>query len=102
MDIMIMVITIAGMYISSSSPKVDFLPDNAYRFILMAIPLWGLYANMIAQLISQVSSHFIIHYHRKIENKARDKSKIYSRKNTLENTNKKVLLRTHQFGRPHR
>jgi len=66
MDIMIMVITIAGMYISSSSPKVDFLPDNAYRFILMAIPLWGLYANMIAQLISQVSSHFIIHYHRHV------------------------------------
>lgn len=28
--------------------------------------MWGLYANMIAQLISQISSHFIIHYHRRI------------------------------------
>ena len=28
--------------------------------------MWGLYANMIAQMISQISSHFIIHYHRRI------------------------------------
>jgi len=32
----------------------------------MIVPLWGLYANMIAQLLSQISSHFIIHYHRKV------------------------------------
>jgi len=30
------------------------------------IPRWGLYANLIAQLISQVSSHYIIYYHRTI------------------------------------
>jgi len=28
--------------------------------------MWGLYANMIAQLISQMSSHYIIHCHRRI------------------------------------
>ena len=31
----------------------------------MVVPMWGLYANMIAQVLSQVSSHFIIHYHQK-------------------------------------
>ena len=29
-------------------------------------PKWGLYANLMAQIISQISSHFIIHYHRRI------------------------------------
>ena len=34
--------------------------------IVMLVPLWGLFANMIAQIISQISSHFIIYYQRKI------------------------------------
>lgn len=37
---------------------------------LLVAPLWGLYANMIAQLVSQVSSHFIIYYHRLVANAA--------------------------------
>ena len=37
---------------------------------LLVIPKWGLYANMIAQLISQLSSHYIIHYHRRIVRQA--------------------------------
>jgi Paraquat-inducible protein A len=32
----------------------------------MVVPTWGLYANLIAQLVSQISSHFIIHYHRRV------------------------------------
>jgi Paraquat-inducible protein A len=32
----------------------------------MVVPTWGLYANMIAQLISQISSHVMIHYHRRV------------------------------------
>ena len=32
----------------------------------MLVPLWGLYANMIAQILSQISSHFIIYYQRKV------------------------------------
>ena len=28
--------------------------------------MWGLYANLIAQLMSQISSHFIVMYHRRI------------------------------------
>lgn len=42
------------------------LPDDLYSLNLMVVPMWGLYANMIAQLLSQVSSHFIVHYHRLI------------------------------------
>jgi Paraquat-inducible protein A len=36
----------------------------------MVSPKWGLYANLMAQIISQVSSHFIIHYHRRIVEEA--------------------------------
>ena len=43
-----------------------YLPENFYSVDLLVVPLWGLYANMIAQLLSQVSSHFMIHYHRQV------------------------------------
>jgi Paraquat-inducible protein A len=43
--------------------------------------MWGLYANMIAQLISQISSHFIVHYHRRIIENAK---KEYKRKQGIE------------------
>jgi len=102
-DIFVLIITVAAFRVSVNSPRnITFLPDGFYSLDLLVVPLWGLYANMIAQIVSQISSHFIIHYHRKIENYARDNSKLYSRSNPLENTSKKVLLRTHQFGRPHR
>lgn len=42
--------------------------------------MWGLYANLIAQLISQISSHFIIHYHRTIVHQA---TKAYRQKHGL-------------------
>jgi hypothetical protein len=32
----------------------------------MVVPMWGLYANLVAQVISQISSHFIIYYHRRV------------------------------------
>ena len=52
--------------IGGATPRYSFLPDDAVVIDLVVIPMWGLYANMIAQLISQISSHFIIHYHRHI------------------------------------
>jgi uncharacterized paraquat-inducible protein A len=52
--------------ISVHSPDTGILPHDFYSIDLLVVPLWGLYANMIAQLVSQVSSHFIIHYHRRI------------------------------------
>ena len=47
-----------------------YLPENFYSVDLLVVPLWGLYANMIAQLLSQVSSHFMIHYHRQVVHRA--------------------------------
>lgn len=69
-DIFVLLISVAAFRISIESPDVAFLPKDFYSIQLMVVPLWGLYANMIAQLVSQVSSHFIIHYHRKIFTRA--------------------------------
>jgi len=65
-DVFVLVISIAAFRVSIASPNTSFLPEGFYFVEMMVVPLWGLYANMIAQLISQVSSHFIIYYHRKI------------------------------------
>lgn len=65
MDVFLLVLTLVGFRVSVQSPDVAFLPNDFYGIDLLLVPMWGLYANMIAQLISQVSSHFIIHYHRK-------------------------------------
>jgi hypothetical protein len=65
-DIFVLVITVAGFRVSVKSPDVGFLPEDFYSLDLLVVPMWGLYANMIAQIISQVSSHCIVYYHRKI------------------------------------
>lgn len=65
-DVFVLVVTIVCLKITIQSPGVAFLPDDFYQIDLLVVPKWGLYANMIAQLISQISSHFIIHYHRRI------------------------------------
>jgi hypothetical protein len=52
------------------SPEKPFLPVDLYQFDLLVAPLWGLYANMMAQLVSQISSHFIIYYHRVVASAA--------------------------------
>ena len=67
LDIFVLIITISAFRLNIMSP--DFLPENFYELNIMVLPMWGLYANMIAQLISQVSSHFIIYYHRCITSK---------------------------------
>lgn len=54
------------------SPKLAFVPEDFYFVKILVVPMWGLYANMIAQLISQISSHFIVHYHRQIILKAKE------------------------------
>jgi small-conductance mechanosensitive channel len=70
-DIFVIVICIAAFRVSISSPdNLGFLPDNFYAIDLLVVPMWGLYSNMIAQIISQVSSHYIIYYHRQIVKEA--------------------------------
>lgn len=69
-DIFVLVISIAAFRVSIQSPDTTYLPDDFYSIEMMVIPLWGLYANMTAQLLSQISSHFIIHHHRRIVSRA--------------------------------
>jgi len=69
-DIFVLVISIAAFRISIESPNTSYLPNAFYAIEMMVIPLWGLYANMIAQLISQITSHVIIYYHRKTMSRA--------------------------------
>ena len=119
-DIFVLVITIAAFRVSIQSPDVGFLPSEFYSLDLLVVPLWGLYANMIAQLISQVSSHLIIHYHRKIVGKYQDYKNaqtaisdggmtfsptsgyVSGSTKTASLAESKNLLREHRFGRPHR
>lgn len=72
-DIFVLVISIAAFRVSIQSPDKSYLPDDFYSVEMMVIPQWGLYANMIAQLISQLSSHVIIYYHRQIVMKANER-----------------------------
>ena len=45
-------------------------PKDYFGLDLIMIPLWGLFANMLAQIVSQISSHWIIYYQDKITMKA--------------------------------
>lgn len=122
-DIFTLVISIAAFRVSVKSPDMGFLTDDLYSLDLLVVPMWGLYANLIAQLISQVSSHFIIHYHRGI---VRQATKAFRQKHglvaastmnlaltesseTSDNSladdpygDRKDVLNQHTFARPHR
>jgi len=128
-DIFVLVISIAAFRVSVSSPDLSFLPKDFYSINMMVVPLWGLYANMIAQLISQISSHFIIHYHRRIVKEAQkgmksqqhngQETRLYMQgdtndvsrvsvdlslqsDNSIDDSIQREALRKHKFSRPHR
>ena len=117
-DIFVLVISIAAFRVSISSPDKMYLPDDFYSIDMLVVPLWGLYANMIAQLISQVSSHFIIHYHRSIANRAKkafdhrqregadaprlSMNSSMGSQDANSTAAERTRLREHQFSRPHR
>ena len=66
-DIYVVMITLIVFRLILKSPHSDaILPSDLYGIDMMIVPLWGLYANLIAQFLSQITSHFIIHYHREI------------------------------------
>jgi hypothetical protein len=78
-DIFVLVISLVAFRIAIQSPSdaaTAFL--DLYEINIMIVPMWGLYANMIAQLVSQVSSHFIVHYHAKIVNEARKSTQSFT------------------------
>lgn len=66
-DVFVMIISIVAFRVTIRSPDYSFLTPDFYKIDLVVAPLWGLYANMTAQLVTQLSSHLIIHYHRKAE-----------------------------------
>ncbi len=130
-DVFVLVISIVAFRVSIASPTASFLPEGFYSIDMMVVPLWGLYANMIAQLVSQVSSHLVIYYHRRVVRSAeiaiaREKNKgvvpgmsyqidakfatgahvavdsmLLSREGDDEALHTKAL-REHKFSRPHR
>jgi hypothetical protein len=116
-DIFVLVVSIAAFWVSIESPDVAFLPEGFYSVKLLVVPLWGLYANMIAQLLSQVSSHVIIHYHRRVVDSASahcDQMLQSDTTRTLDSAiseqldasqaevDERTILREHAFERPHR
>lgn len=92
-----------GQCVAFCSPQVDILPDDFYSIDLLVIPKWGLYANMIAQLVSQITSHVILHYHKRIADEA---TRLFERKHRSgdaeEVSEQETRLCSHAFSRPHR
>jgi hypothetical protein len=87
-DVFVMIISIVAFRVSIRSPSQSFLPDDLYRVDLAVVPVWGLYANLTAQLLSQLSSHVIIHYHRRVERKAQNEVKDEPNESLIENGTK--------------
>jgi hypothetical protein len=67
-------VSLAAFNINVESPSISVLPEEFYSVNIVLVPLWGLYANLIAQLLTQLSSHIIIHYHRKVTEMALDRT----------------------------
>ncbi len=66
-DIFVLILSLSSFRVTINTPAdIGFLPGGFIDLNLLVVPCWGLYSNMIAQIISQVNSHFIIHFHRKI------------------------------------
>jgi hypothetical protein len=113
-DVFVMIVTIVAFRITIQSPEGLLEPDF-YRIDLVISPMWGLYANMTAQIVTQLSSHLIIYFHRKDliagraastksehargSNDSKDRSTVGSRE--LEGDQECALRECHFF-RPHR
>ena len=62
--------------IEVNSPNLGFLPQDLYSINLLVVPLWGLYAYTLTQLVSQASIHFVNHYHQKLVSAATESQEI--------------------------
>jgi len=75
-DVFVLLMILALFQIEVNSPNLGFLPQDLYSINLLVMPLWGLYAYTLAQLVSQVSIHFVNHYHRKSVSAATESQEI--------------------------
>jgi len=99
-DIFVIVMSLVGFWIAIDSPQgLAFLPNDLYAIKLFVRPVWGLYANLIAQLISQISSHIFIHYHRRVEEDGMKilKGETEERKKAADATPKKETLKDYVY-----
>mmetsp|Transcript_7570 Transcript_7570/g.11073 ORF Transcript_7570/g.11073 Transcript_7570/m.11073 type:complete len:718 (+) Transcript_7570:2-2155(+) len=101
-DIFVLIMSLSAFRVSINSPgALEFLQVEVYTVDMLVIPVWGLYANIIAQLLSQVSSHFIIHYHRKIKfDFEREEANTDEGDAEDREENEKQTLSNHTFGLP--
>lgn len=65
-DIFVLIVAMVAFRVSINSPSVSFLPEDLYSVDLILVALWGLYANMTAQILSGLVSHVIVHYHSQV------------------------------------
>ena len=63
-DIYVLVLSMVGFNLVIHSPNVSFLPKNFWMVEVSVVPVWGLFANLLAQVQSQIISHVCIYYHR--------------------------------------
>mmetsp|Transcript_2764 Transcript_2764/g.4053 ORF Transcript_2764/g.4053 Transcript_2764/m.4053 type:complete len:1455 (+) Transcript_2764:100-4464(+) len=97
-DVFVLLMTLASFRVSVENPDISFLPEGLYSLQLLVVPLWGLYANMLAQLTSQISSHVIIHYHRKsVKSATSAQATEWNITSDDETESLSAALRNHQF-----
>jgi hypothetical protein len=98
-DVFVLLMSLASFRISIESPShLEFLPDDLFEVHMLVIPMWGLYANMLAQIVSQISSHMIIHYHRKTTTAAAaEQDNEWNIESPSRPEENKVALRKHNF-----
>lgn len=64
-DVFVMILSIVGFNVLVNPPAaLDFLWEDLFSVQLLVTPRWGLYANLLAQLVSQLLSHTCLFYHR--------------------------------------
>ena len=97
-DVFVLLMTLASFRLSVESPDhLNFLPEGLYSINMLVVPLWGLYANMLAQFVSQISSHVIIHYHRKTSMAAAHSQEVDWDLAPSNSDNTPEKLRSHDF-----
>ena len=98
-DVFVLLMSIASFKISIESPShLEMLPTDLFQVHMMVVPLWGLYANMLAQIVSQISSHVIISYHRKTINAATLAQELeWGIEPSVDDNESSLILRKHHF-----
>jgi len=97
-DVFVLLMTLASFNLSVESPDhLTFLPEGLYSINMLVVPMWGLYANMLAQFVAQITSHVIIHYHRKTTSAAAHAQEVEWDLTPSNSDNTPEKLRMHGF-----